>query len=189
MIKRIVKYNQQGMVIPISFVYQRSEYDNVSQKEALEYINCYSKESFSWVFENIQIILNDEFVSIKAYPSICQNYIVAIYQGKDGAFPQPNNAVIYNLNGSIHKVLEIPKLISPRLLEQIEKNNESNPPLEAVKYDNDLGFLSFGWDKDKEGILFNYISIQYHRDYGEGRELNVERGEIGRLIEDWYNYY
>ena len=97
--------------------------------------------------------------------------------------------MIYNLDGSIHMILEIPQLISERAKKYLEKEKLGNPPLELVKYESGLNFLSFGWRKNENGELFNYISIQYDRDYGEGRELNTETGEIGRLIDDWYNYY
>lgn len=141
-----------------------------------------------WEYKGNWIRLKSES-DIFAYPTIDMRYIVAIYQDNGGEFPVPNNAVIYNLDGSIHKILEMPKLISVRLQEEIKKNKHSNPPLEAVPYETGLQFSGFGWDKDKEGNIFNYISIKYLRDYSEGRELNPETGEIGRLVDDWYNYY
>ncbi|AZA74940.1 hypothetical protein EG358_14715 [Chryseobacterium indoltheticum] len=176
------------MIIPISIGYEKSEFDLVSKQEKLDYVNSYSKESFSWEYNGEKIIISDEKVSVYGYPTVDNKYII-IYKGIDGQFKPPNNAVIYNLDGSIHMILEIPQLISERAKKYLEKEKLGNPPLELVKYESGLNFLSFGWRKNENGEHFNYISIQYDLDYGEGRELNTETGEIGRLIDDWYNYY
>lgn len=191
MLSKIIKFNQHGMIIPISIGYEKSEFDLVSKQEKLDYVNSYSKESFSWEYNGEKIIISDEKVSVYGYPTVDNKYIIIIiiYKGIDGQFKPPNNAVIYNLDGSIHMILEIPQLISERAKKYLEKEKLGNPPLELVKYESGLNFLSFGWRKNENGEHFNYISIQYDLDYGEGRELNTETGEIGRLIDDWYNYY
>lgn len=189
MLDRIVKFNQHGMMIPISLGFQKSEYEFVSKQAALEYINCYSKESFSWEFNNKKIIISDNEVSVIGYPTVGMDYMIIIYQGDNGQHRPPSNAVIYNLDGSIHKILSVPPFISDRLIKRIAENGDSNPPTKLPHPELIPVFKGFSWDKDKDGNIFNYISIAYDRDYGEGRKLNPETGEIGELVDDWYEYH
>jgi Immunity protein 49 len=188
-IENITLFNNHNMFIPIKIGFGVDMYQNVSKQESLDYINCYSKQCISWEYSGKKIVLEDSKASIEAYPTVDSKYMVAIYKGIDGKFKPPKNAVIYNLDGSIHKILEMPKLLAERSLAHIEKNKFSNPPLELAKYKDGLSFGGFGWDKDKEGNLLNYISIQFDQDYVEGRQLNPVTGEIEGLLSSRYNYH
>lgn len=192
MLKRIVKFNQQAMVIPMAIGYDIDMFSLVSEKEALEYINTYSKESFSWEFSDEKIIIQDDNVSVQGYPSVDKNYMIVIYEGENNQFPMPNNAVVYNLDGSIHRVLKIPNLLSPKILEKIEEEKHSNPPIEDTRYGHygqGLQFAGFSWHKDEKGDLVNTISIKYAGEYGEWRIFNPKTGEFGKLTSDWYQSY
>ncbi|HBV15329.1 hypothetical protein [Chryseobacterium carnipullorum] len=188
MIKEFSIFNRSGIVIPIELNYPIDFFAKVDNKTFQEFHDA-SAKGVSWNYNNKRVLLRDDHVNIIGLPSTDLKYIIIIYKGIDGQFKPPNNAVIYNLDGSIHKVLEMSQLISERAKKYLEKEKMSNPPLELSKYEFGLNFLSFDWRKNEKGEVFNYISIQYDRDYGEGRELNPETGEIGRLIDEWYNYY
>jgi hypothetical protein len=189
MLKRIVKFNQEGMVIPLSIGYQEDDFSYVSKEEKLAYINSGSKESYSWEYRGEKIIIEDPNASVYGYPTVDMNFMIVIYTGLNGEFSPPHNAVVYNLDGSVHKVLEIPKLVSPKIIEKIKEEKHSNPPIEDNRYGHygmGLEFVGFGWKKDKDGNLVNTISIKYLGEYGEWRIFNPITGEFGEMTTDWY---
>lgn len=192
MLKRIIKFNQEGVAIPISIGYQEDEFSNVSKEVKLACINSSAKESYSWEYFDEKIIIEDSELSVHGYPTVDRNFMVVIYEEKSNKFSPPNNAVIYNLDGSIHKVLKIPELISPKILKKIKIENHNNPPLEDNRYGyygQGLQFGGFVWSKDANGYLIDSISIKYAGEYGEWRAFNPETGEFGEMISDWYQSY
>ncbi|WP_269221581.1 hypothetical protein [Flavobacterium sp. IMCC34518] len=188
MIQEFKIFNRSGIVIPVDIEYPMDVYKNTNNPENSIFFDGSSK-GVSWLYNGNRIIIKDDNVDIFAYPSIDQNYIIAIYQGLNGEYKPPCNAVVFNLDGSIHKILEIPPFVSERLLKQVEIEQDTNPPIKWLNNIHTPMFKSFGWDKDKNGNLFNYISYQYLQDFGEGRELNPITGEIGSLVDDWHTYY
>ena len=192
MFRDFSKFNQHGMVIPVSIGYQRSQFENVSKEYATEYMNAYSKEGLFWFYNNKRVLLEDQYSTIYGYPNVDQNYVIVIYKDQNDQFSMPNNAVVYNLDGSIHRSLEMPKLISPKILDNIQQEGHSNPPIEDKRYGHygmGLQFAGFSWNKDQDGNLYNAISIQYAGEYGEWRVLNPENGTFGELVDDWYQSY
>lgn len=188
MIHEFKIFNRSGIVIPVDLVYPIDLYKNCDDKDYSSFFDGSSK-GISWKKDTSKIIISDEAVDVKGLPTIDFQYVVAIYQEANGQYCPPSNAVIYNLDGSIHKVLSVPPFISDRLIKRIAENGDSNPPTKLPHPELIPVFKGFSWDKDKYGNIFNYISIAYDRDYGEGRKLNPETGEIGELVDDWYEYH
>ena len=189
MLKRIVKFNQEGMVIPLSIGCQGDDFSYVSKEEKLAYINLGSKESFSWEYCGKKKIIEDPYTSVYGYPTVDMNFMIIIYKGLNGKFPPPHNTVVYNLDGSIHTVLEIPKLVSPKIIKKIKEEKHSNPPIEDNRYGHygmGLEFVGYGWKKDKQQNLVNTISIKYAGEYGEWRIFDPKTGGFGKMTSDWY---
>ena len=160
----------------------------MSDKEYSDYFDG-SSIGFSWLFSGQRIVLLDDNVDIFAYPTVDKKYIIAIYKGLNNQFPSPHNAVVYNLDGSVHKVLKIPKLVSTKIQEKIKQEKHSNPPTEDNRYGHygmGLEFVGFGWKKDENENLINTISIKYAGEFGEWRVFDPDTGEFGELIDDWY---
>ncbi|MCK8143020.1 hypothetical protein MW871_14065 [Flavobacterium sp. I-SCBP12n] len=181
-IKNFTNFNDDGMIIPIKIGFGVNMFDNVSKQEYIDYINCYSKQSMSWEYEGQKIILEDKNESINAYPSLDLKYVIAIYEGLDGEHKPPSNAVIYNADGSIHTILKMPVLESENILERIDFNKDSNPPIEAALFEGGLQFSNFDWWQNEEGNLVNRIQIIYDRDWIEWRELEIRTGEVGSYL-------
>lgn len=181
-IKNFTKFNDDGMIIPIKIGFGVNMFDNVSKQEYIDYVNCYSKQSVSWEYDGQKIILADKNVSIKAYPSLDLKYVIAIYEGLEGEYKPPANAVIYSADGSIHTILKMPVLESENILERIDFNKDSNPPIEAALFEGGLLFSNFDWWQNEEGNLVNRIQIIYDRDWIEWRELEIRTGNVGRYL-------
>jgi len=146
-------------------------------------------QGISWKYNGKRIIISDKSTDVFGYPTIDQKYIITIYKDESNQYKPPNNAVIYNLDGRIHRILKVPELASPKILEKIKEENHSNPPVEDNRYGYyglGLQFKGFAWRKDREGNLVNAISIQYVWEYGEWRFFDPKTGEFGELIDDWY---
>ncbi len=150
-------------------------------KKSYKTKNLNGKINLLWRYNDNWIKIESES-SITGYPTVDLKYVVAIYQNSNGKFKPPGNAVIYNLDGTTHKILVMPELLSTNILKRIEYNKESNPPLESAKFEGGLYFSGFDWGKNQEGQIINRIQIIYDRDWIEWRELNSETGEIGKYI-------
>ncbi|MCY0976644.1 hypothetical protein PGH12_05705 [Chryseobacterium wangxinyae] len=147
-----------------------------------EYRNSKLEEGIMWTFNKQEISKNDKNTRIIGRPSTDFKYIVATYIGLTGKYKPPYNSVIYNLDGSIHKILEIPPLKSPLAVKRIEFLNDENPPLHIARYEGALCFSGCGWDRLDNGKIVNFIAIDYDGELWETRVLDPETGEIGDLI-------
>jgi hypothetical protein len=167
---------------PVHVSANESIFKHVDTKFARTYVNSAAKEHVYWKFDNKTITLIDDIASVSGFPSVCNQYFVAIYESKSETFKPPSNAVIYNLDGSIHKVLKITELLAPTVLKRIEMNGDANPPLEAAKYEGGLFFNGFDWYRDQNNNYINRIAITYDLDWIEYRVLNVTTGRLGPLM-------
>lgn len=71
------------------------------------------QHGLKWEYNGRQILLFEKNVRIIGYPSVDMSYVVAVYFGNSRRYPIPNNCVVYNLDGSIHKLITTPLLMTP----------------------------------------------------------------------------
>lgn len=166
---------QKGeLIIPISLGYRLSIFEKVEDNLANKFVNSSSSQIVKWINIKKEIQIRRSFF---AYPSVDMNYVIAIYSEIDLEYPSPNNAVIYNADGSLHKILTPPKLISKLAIERL---GENNPPQSYAP--DSLFFNHVKWDKDSKGDLITSVWIGYHREWHENRVLNPVTGEFGECI-------
>lgn len=127
-----------------------------------------------WTYNGNEISKNRCFF---AYPTVDNLHVVAIYPLEDIEFPSPHNAVIYNADGSLHKVLTPPKLISQLAINRLGKDNPPQPYAPDSIY-----FERVRWDKNSQGELVTSVWIGYDREWHENRVLDPETGEFGESI-------
>ncbi len=162
------------LIIPLALGYRCSIFENVDDNLANKFVNTASIQVVKWINDNKEIQIDRSFF---AYPSIDMHYVIAMYSQIDPVYPSPNNAVIYTANGSLHKILTPPKLISKLAFERLGENNPPQP------YAPDsLFFNHVNWDKDSKGNLVTSVWIGYDREWHENRVLNPETGEFGECI-------
>ncbi|AZA74941.1 hypothetical protein [Chryseobacterium indoltheticum] len=175
-------FNKEGAVIPLNLDLN-ADYWALGDKDAAFNFMCNpSKNGIMWDHNDEEIILEDENADLKGYPTANLKNVVVIYLGINGKHKPPHNCVIYNLDGSIHKILEIPSLKSPLAIKRMEFLKEENPPLDTALYEGALCFSGFSVIKLNTGEIVNSIAIDYDRELWETRILNPETGEIGDLI-------
>lgn len=141
-----------------------------------------SRVGLFWVYKDKEITLFDENTSIRGFPTVDKKYIVAIYSGLNGEFKSPYNAVIYNADGRVHKILYIPPFVSEKLCKRLLYLKQDNPPLSLVNYEGGLFFGGFGWIKNSKGKIVNFISIVMEKESFEQRELDPQTGLFGKCL-------
>ncbi len=167
-------FNSTGVELKVEFGYQIDDvFKNNSEENVQNFYNG-SVKGVKWIYKKKEVVINRcNF----AYPSVDENYIIAIYPLEDKEFPSPNNAVIYRPNGSLHMVLTPPKLISQLAVNRLGPDNPPDP------YTPDSIFFNhISWDKDNSGNLVTSVWIGYDREWHENRVLNPTTGEFGECV-------
>lgn len=120
-----------------------------------------------WQYENKTIELYEEGVRINAYPSPDYKYIIAVYRNRSKLFSYPDNCVVYNLDGSIHKRISTPLLFNPR---SNNKRGECFYTVDWAKKEDEI--VVELWVSDG-GVYWEWI---------ERIEFNPETGEFGEFL-------
>jgi hypothetical protein len=182
MIEDFIFFNSE-VSIPISIKYPIDLEESATKDNVDKYINGRSNYGIAWKHNGIQVLLQNSSGSIKGFPSINLNFIVAIYHGTASNYPPPNNAVIYQPDGTVHKVLKMPELLSPLITGRLKKLGIPNPPTEWSSHEDGLRFDGFMWKKNESGELVDVISILCDREMWESRILEVKLGKIGNCLD------
>ena len=175
-------FNKDGIIIPVN-IGVGLDYWGLTDDETRRKFNKDTEKGIMWTHNNKEIVIEDENTSVIGSPTTDFKYVITTYLGINGKYKPPHNSIIYNLDGSIHKILEVPSLKSPLALKRLEFLNEENPPLDTAKYEGALCFSGGGgFKKLDNGKIVNFIAIDYDRELWETRILDPETGEIGDLI-------
>lgn len=148
-------------------------FEGNDNKEIAKYYSANSS-GLKWIYQKEDVVILENNQHIKGYPSPDLLKIIAIYPIDSPRFPSPNNAVIYNQDGSIYLQLNVPELISETARERIPYMNYEN----SVR----LYFDNVGWFKDSNSNFLCSITIGFDREWWESRVLNPETGEFGECL-------
>jgi hypothetical protein len=150
-----------------------SLFEFINDQEYKEYINNLP-QGLKWEFLGREIKLLENSISLFGLPTPDMQRVVVVYPYDHPIYPSPGNAVIYNADGSIHKHLRVPKLIS-ELAKQRERFMNYEAPLK-------LYFDRVGWARNSKGEIITAVQIGFDRDWLEERELNPDTGEFGECL-------
>ena len=145
-----------------------SLFEFASDEEYKEYINN-APQGLRWEFLGKEIKFFEKPISLFGLPTPNLQRVVVVYPYDHQTYTSPNNAVIYNNDGSFYIQLKCPQLIS-----DLAKKSRLIP--------FGLYFERVAWSKDSKGDIITSISIGYNRDWWESRVLNPETGEFGELL-------
>ncbi|MFN6087996.1 MAG: hypothetical protein ACK47E_04540 [Cyclobacteriaceae bacterium] len=182
MIEDFVFFNSE-VSIPISIEYPINLEERATKDKVDKYVNGRSNYGISWEHNGSKIVLKDSSGSIKGFPSTDLNFIITIHHGSESKYQPPNNAVIYNLDGTVYKVLDMPELLSPIITKRLKYLSLPNPPIKWSTNEGGLKFDGFMWKRNKSGELVDAISILFDREIWESRILNVKLGKIGECLD------
>ena len=102
--------------------------------------------------------------------------VVIVYPPEHPAFPSPNNAVIYNEDGTVYMPLTCPEPISDLI-------TESTMYME-YRHQATLHFVGTYWKKNEKGDIVQVIAIEFDEMF-EMRALNYNTGEFGDCLDTW----
>src|SRR5690606_31844144 len=180
MIEKFSYRNKNGIGFPVNlggpYIYFEEDYES---KFNLFFDG--SQKGISWLNKNQKIEIWSNNGSVRGLPSIDMQYVIAIYSGDHTEYTYPNNAVIYNADGTVHKVLSVPLLIS---------DTAKNKGWYKRKPDTTIGFTEVKWKTDSKGekVVVLEISDHYYRIMKEFRVLNPETGNFGECVDSRIEY-
>lgn len=140
-----------------------------------------SDKGISWLNKGTIIQLWSNNGDVTGLPSIDMQYVIAIYKGEGVEYQTPRNGIIYNADGSLHKVLKVPLLISESAKQRGWYKKQP---------DETIGFTGVDWKKDKNGqmVVVMEISELPFQILKEYRVLDPETGEFGECIASRIEY-
>lgn len=143
-----------------------------AMENELQFMNS-TKVYAKWNYGKEQITIKDD-KEIQFYPNFDYTSIIVRYRGTTNVHKNPYNAIVYNADGSIHKILEPPILLSPKGLE-----HDKNLGKERL---SDMSFGRVWWNTNSRGQVVLTILVYFFRDHYEERVLNPKTGGFGELI-------
>lgn len=188
MIKNWKTFNETGIYIPIDILNPDLFYLDKIEKSIKEEFLKGKKQGIYWEYNGEKITVLDENGSVEGFPISNLQYVVAIFQNSI-TYPHPDNAVIFNLDGSVNKILKIPKFKSEQILEEIEKNNELNPPIKSFLKGKRLCFNHYKRYVNKKGVEFDILDIDYELEYTESQILDPYTLELTDFLNSRFDRY
>lgn len=188
MIKNWRKFNETGIYISIDILNPNLSYFDKIEKNIREEFLKGKKQGIAWEYNEQKIAIFDKNGSVEGFPISNLQYVVAIFQNSE-IYNHPDNAVIFNLDGSINKILKIPKFKSEQIIDEIEKNNETNPPIESVIKGKRLCFNHYKRYVNSEGIEFDILDIDYELEYTESQILDPYSLELTDFLNSRFDRY
>ncbi|MFZ6010368.1 MAG: hypothetical protein ACOYXT_08455 [Bacteroidota bacterium] len=146
-----------------------SLFGNVDEATHLRYVNTL-EAGIAWTHNGKKIVLLEEGVHIFGLPTPDMTRVVAIYGGATKRYAAPQNAVIYNADGSVHQRLPKPVLKSEL---GVEKKRVVG---DFVWYDHVA--LQSGYHNTMKMV----VTIGFG-DWYEKRELDPETGVLEEVRE------
>ena len=180
MIEKFSYRNKNGGGFPVNlggrYIYFDEDYEN---KFNLFFDG--SQKGIFWLSKNQKIEIWSNKGDVTGLPSIDMQYVIAIYSGDQAEYRLPNNVVIYNADGSVHKVLSVPLLIS---------DAAKNQGWYKRQPDETIGFTGINWKENDKGekVVVMEISDHYYRIMKEYRVLNPETGNFGECVDSRIEY-
>jgi hypothetical protein len=180
MIRNFFESNDEGLRIPIELSYPITK--SASSESILSFINNPSKKGIGWINNGKEIVIKDDDISIYGLPKVGLDFVVAIYSGRTGEYPPPNNAVVYNPDGSVKHRLMFPPFISEMLVRRINFLKQENPPFSWASDNEGLRFAGFGWRKNNSNEIIDSMSLQLENGSYEIRQVNVATNQFGECL-------
>nr|WP_199002624.1 hypothetical protein [Flavobacterium sp. ASV13] len=177
MIKNWKKFNETGIDIPIDILNPNAFYFDKIEKKIKEEFLKGNKQGIYWEYNNKEISICDENGSVEGFPLSNLQYVIAIFKNSL-TYPYPSNAVIFNLDGTLEKILTIPPFKSEIIIEEIEKHNESNPPFKSALKGKKMCFNHYSRYLSETNVEIDIVDIDYGLDYTESQILDLNTLEF-----------
>lgn len=152
------------------FFYFNEPYSHTDENPAA---NSSNWKALWWDYNNVIIKIEFEKGTIvSAQFDSDKEKIIIVYDNRHSKqYPAPNNCVVYNIDGTIHKIISTP------VLKTLDENGN------FIKGHH---FDSVGWTKNKQNKTVLFLRVDEREwdwvPWYEDIEFNPETGEFGDLI-------
>lgn len=133
-----------------------------------------------WEYNGKRIVLTDDNGFVDAYPSLDFQFMVATYINCK-KYPEPNNAIVYRMNGDFYKQICFPPFISELVQKRLNLLKLNNPPMEWVGNTHQPFFECFCW-WPQNSKLVNAIAMNFEEDTGEVRVFDPITCTFGECL-------
>jgi hypothetical protein len=174
MVEKFSYVTDSGIALRLNLEIGGNLFDGNDKSE----ISSFYKSDYSgvrWESSGRIISMMETGRSVYGRPTPDMKRVVVVYPYDHPVYSSPNNAVVYNADGSIHMQLKAPKLISDLAKQQAR----------FIHYKGGLSlfFNDVDWKKNSDGKVVVAVSFGFNRDWHEERELNPETGEFGECLD------
>ena len=185
MIKNWKKNNENGISLAVDILNPHLfNFDKIDTEIKNAFLKG-KKYGISWEYNDSTINIFDKDGSVEGFPLSNLKYVAAVFKNSK-LYPSPNNAVIFNLDEKVHKILKIPNFKSDFVHEIIE--NENDTLLEHQK----LSFANYNRYISNQNIELDIFDIAYNNDITESQILDLETLEFTDFLKarfDRENYW
>jgi hypothetical protein len=173
MIEKFSYINAIGIELQLNLGVDGYLFEGHDGNEVRFFHNSNSK-GLRWEYSGKVVEILEHGKCINGMPTPDMKRVVVTYPYDHPVYPSPNNAVVYNADGSVYMQLNAPKLISG-----LAKQQGSVVPHTGVI---DLFFSRVHWEKNSEGKVVTAVSFDFSWEWHEERELDPETGEFGACL-------
>jgi hypothetical protein len=150
-------------------------YEHIDEETYMRFLKS-TTTGVSWVHNSENLTIMEKGVQLKGLPSPDHGKVIVIYPIHHSKFPAPKNAVVYNDNGSIHKILQTPKLISEIAKKRLHRIVKSSDP--SITF-----FEGVQWHQEElNHQIVPVLRIGFDMDWHEERILEPHTGEFGQCV-------
>ncbi|NOS93058.1 MAG: hypothetical protein HOP30_14135 [Cyclobacteriaceae bacterium] len=168
MIEKFGVKSSDGKILISHLGLETNMYNNREDEVSTNFFNS-KGNGVRWINDEKEVAIFPSSGRIIAYPTPDFTFVVVIYHPMDNPdFAAPNNAVIYNKDGSIHHRMKQQKLVSDLAKKHLKDYSEL--------------FESVYWAHDKNGNVVMAVEVGFNRDLYECRIVDTNTGELLQLL-------
>lgn len=191
MIKNWKKYNENGVSIGIDILNPHLfNFDKIDKEVQNTFLKG-KRFGISWEYNGTEVHIFDKDGSVEGFPLSNLKYVAAVFRNSK-LYPSPNNVVIFNLDGKVHKILKMPDFKSDFVHEIIEKENVKKLPLDEFLEPQKLSFEKYSRYISNQNSELDIFDINYNNDITESQILDLETLEFTDFLKtsfDRENYW
>lgn len=173
MIEAFEYFTEEGIALKINLGVRVYLFEGNESADITAYYKC-TNSGVKWVHEGREVAISLPGVYLQGYPTPDLQKVVVVYPPESGAYPAPANAVVYHANGSIHRQLQAPELISETARQRAPFMNYTAPLR--------LFFDHVSWEKDSRGNTVMAARLGFDRDWLETRVVQYDTGQFGECL-------
>jgi hypothetical protein len=173
MISNFQYFSEEGISLKVNLGINVYTFEGNEQPDISAYYKSTST-GIKWLYNGKEIVIGLPNEHLQGYPTPDLNKVVIVYPPENSEHAAPDNAVIYNADGTVFMQLKAPALVSD-LAKQRARFMTYNSPFK-------LFFDTASWEKDSQGKTVMAMRLGFDHDWLEKRVLDYETGQLGECL-------